>query len=58
MRKRIQSRPNIPDKQYDPENFATYPAGFSGSFLLIAQSVLRAAFPPDVKIGAKIFRKK
>lgn len=34
-----------PDKQKDPENFAAYPAGFSGSFLLIAQSVLRAAFP-------------
>lgn len=33
------------DKQYDPENFAAYPAGFSGPFLLIAQSVLRAAFP-------------
>ena len=31
------------DKQYDPENFAAYPAGFSGSFLLIAQSVLEAA---------------
>ena len=33
------------DKQYDPENFAAYPAGFSGPFLLIAQSVLRTAFP-------------
>ena len=33
------------DKQYDPENFAAHPAGFSGPFLLIAQSVLRAAFP-------------
>ena len=33
------------DKQYDPENFAAYPAGFSGPFLLIAQSVRRAAFP-------------
>ena len=40
-----QSKPNIPDKQYDPENFAAYPAGFSGPFLLIAQSVLRTAFP-------------
>ena len=45
MRKRSQSKPNIPDKQYDPENFAAYPAGFSGPFLLIAQSVLGAAFP-------------
>ena len=27
------------------ENFAAYPAGFSGSFLLIAQSVLGTAFP-------------
>ena len=33
------------DKQYDPENFAAYPAGFSGPFLLIAQSVLGTAFP-------------
>ena len=33
------------DKQYDPENFAAYPAGFSGPFLLIAQSVLRTASP-------------
>ena len=40
-----QSKPNIPDKQSDPENFASYPAGFSGPFLLIAQSVLRTAFP-------------
>ena len=45
MRKGIQSRPNIPDKQYDPENFAAYPAEFSGPFLLIAQSVLKTAFP-------------
>ena len=45
MRKRIQSKPNIPDKQYDPENFAAYPARFSGPFLLITQSILRAAFP-------------
>ena len=33
------------DKQYDPENFAAYPAGFSGPFLLIVQSVRRTAFP-------------
>mgnify|MGYP004548056279 FL=1 len=33
------------DKQYDPENFAAFPAGFSGPFLLIAQSVLRTTFP-------------
>lgn len=33
------------DKQYDPENFAAYPARFSGPFLLITQSILRAAFP-------------
>ena len=33
------------DKQYDPENFAAYPAGFSGPFLIIAQSVLGTAFP-------------
>ena len=33
------------DKQYDPENFAAYPAGFSGPFLIIPQSVRRAAFP-------------
>ena len=32
-------------KQYDPENFAAYPARFSGPFLLITQSILRAAFP-------------
>ena len=45
MRKRSQSKPNIPDKQYDPENFAAYPAGFSGPFLIIPQSVLGTAFP-------------
>lgn len=36
---------NVIHKQYDPENFAAYPARFSGPFLLITQSILRAAFP-------------
>ena len=36
---------DVEDKQYDPENFAAYPARFSGPFLLITQSILRAAFP-------------
>ena len=53
-RKRTPSKSSRSDKTV-PENFAAYPAGFSGSFLLIAQSVLGTAFPAVSICLATIF---
>ena len=53
-RKRTPSKSSRSDKTV-PENFAAYPAGFSGSFLLIAQSVLGTTFPAVSICLATIF---